>query len=133
MAGLEQCLKQGPEQFGYLTGLWTLPRVGQLIEQQYGVCYDPSQVWRILRKLDWSCQRPTGQARERDEEAIRRWTRKRWPRLKKKALREGRIIVFLDESGLSERPIGSAPGRRGDRRRCCTITATARCFRRWPG
>ncbi len=89
MAGLEQCLKQGPEQFGYLTGLWTLPRVGQLIEQQYGVCYDPSQVWRILRKLDWSCQRPTGQARERDEEAIRRWTRKRWPRLKKKPSARG--------------------------------------------
>ena len=84
LAGLEQCLKQGPEQFGYLTGLWTLPRVCRLIEQQYGVRYDPSQVWRILCKLDWSCQRPTGQARERDEEAIRRWKRRRWPRLKKK-------------------------------------------------
>ena len=84
LAGLEQCLKQGPEQFGYLTGLWTLPRVCRLIEQHYGVRYDPSQVWRILCKLNWSCQRPTGQARERDEEAIRRWKRKRWPWLKKK-------------------------------------------------
>ncbi len=84
LAGLEQCLKQGPEQFGYLTGLWTLPRVCKLIEQQYGVRYNPSQVWRILRKLNWSCQRPTGQARERDEEAIQRWKRRRWPRLKKK-------------------------------------------------
>jgi transposase len=84
LAGLEQCLKQGPEQFGYLTGLWTLPRACRLIEQQYGVRYDPSQVWRILCKLNWSCQRPTGQARERDEEAIRRWQRKRWLRLKKK-------------------------------------------------
>ena len=84
LAGLEQCLKQGPEQFGYLTGLWTLPRVCRLIEQQYGVRYAPSQVWRILCKLNWSCQRPTGQARERDEEAIRRWKRRRWPWLKKK-------------------------------------------------
>ncbi len=89
LAGLEQCLKQGPEQFGYLTGLWTLPRVAKLIEQQYGVRYDPSQVWRILCKLNWSCQRPTGQARERDEEAIRRWKRKRWPRLKKKRSTKG--------------------------------------------
>jgi transposase len=81
---LEQCLKQGPEQFGYLTGLWTLARVRKLIEQQYAVRYNPSQVWRILRKLNWSCQRPTGRARERDEEAIRRWKRRRWPQLKKK-------------------------------------------------
>jgi transposase len=80
---LEQCLKQGPEQFGYLTGLWTLARVGKLIEQQYGVRYDLSQVWRILRKLNWSCQRPKGRARERDEAVIWRWQRRRWPQLKK--------------------------------------------------
>lgn len=91
LAGLEQCLKQGPEQFGYLTGLWTLPRVGKLIEQHYGVRYNPSQVWRILRKLDWSCQRPTGQARERDEAAIRRWKRRRWPQLKKKHSAKGAL------------------------------------------
>ena len=84
MAQLEQCLKQGPEQFGYLSGLWTLARVAKLIEQQHGVRYDASQVWRILRKLNWSCQRPTGRARERDEEAIRHWKKVRWPQLKKK-------------------------------------------------
>jgi transposase len=77
LARLEQCLKRGPEQFGYLTGPWTLPRVGMVIERQYGVRYNPSQVWRILRKLDWCCQRATRQARERDEAAIRRWKRRR--------------------------------------------------------
>ena len=41
LSGLEQCLKQDPKQFGYLTGLWTLPRVCRLIEQQYGIRYDP--------------------------------------------------------------------------------------------
>ena len=104
MAQLEQCLKQGPEQFGYLSGLWTLARVAKLIEQQHGVRYDASQVWRILRKLNWSCQRPTGRARERDEQAIQQWKKVRWPQLKKKALREGRTVLFIDESGLSERP-----------------------------
>ena len=89
VARLEQCLKQGPEQYGYLTGLWTLARVRKLIEQQYAVRYNPSQVWRILRELNWSCQRPTGRARERNEEAIRRWKRARWPRLKKKRSARG--------------------------------------------
>jgi transposase len=84
MAQLEQCLKQGPEQCGYLSGLWTLARVAKLIEQQHGVRYDASQVWRILRKLNWSCQRRTGRARERDEAAIQYWKKVRWPQLKKK-------------------------------------------------
>ena len=53
------------------TALWTPPRVTKLIEEECGVRYHPSQVWRILRKLGWSCQRPVGRALERDEEAIR--------------------------------------------------------------
>ena len=36
-------------------------------------------VWRILRDLGWSVQRPTGQALERDEQAIQHWKEKRWP------------------------------------------------------
>jgi transposase len=39
-------------------------KTGQLlIEQQHGVRYDASQVWRILRKLNWSCQRTGARAR----------------------------------------------------------------------
>jgi transposase len=71
LAGIERTLKGGPKSLGYATGLWTLARVRKLIEQQYGVRYNPSQVWRILRKLNWSCQRPSGRALERDEQAIR--------------------------------------------------------------
>ena len=41
---------------------------------------------------------------ERDEEKIRQWKQKRWPEIKKKPKNEGRTIVFIDESGLSERP-----------------------------
>ena len=43
----------------------------------------PTSVWRLLGRLGWSVQRPTGQARERDERAVRTWKAKRWPELKK--------------------------------------------------
>jgi len=77
-------LKQGPEAMGYGTSLWTLGRVADLIERECGVRFSTSHVWRILRDwLGWSPQRPTGRALERDEKAIRRWKRKRWPELKK--------------------------------------------------
>jgi transposase len=78
-----RALKAGPEAHGYATSLWTLARVGQLIETLCGVRYSKPWVWHLLRRLGWSCQQPTGQARERDEAAIRRWKRVEWPRLKK--------------------------------------------------
>lgn len=80
---IERGLKRGPEALGYVTGLWTARRVTRLIEQECGVRYHPGHVWRILRDLGWSVQRPTGQALERDEQAIQRWKEKRWPVLKK--------------------------------------------------
>ena len=43
---------------------------------------EPS-VWRVLQQLGWSVQRSTGQARQRDERAIRTWKEKRWLSLKK--------------------------------------------------
>ena len=89
LAGLERTLKGGPEVLGYAPGLGTLARVRKLIEQQHGVRYNPAQVWRILRQLNWSCQRPRGRALERKEAAIRRWQRVEWPRLKKKPAAKG--------------------------------------------
>jgi transposase len=57
--------------------------VGKLIETRLGVRLSQTRVWQILRTLRWSCQRPVGKARERDEAAIRRWKRRDWPRIKK--------------------------------------------------
>jgi transposase len=81
---LSRGLKAGPEVLGYGTGLWTSWRVADLIERQTGQKFHPGHVWRILRSLGWSCQRPTGRATQRDESTIRRWKRVRWPELKKK-------------------------------------------------
>ena len=70
---LQQALKRGPEASGYASGVWTTSRVRALIEEQCGVRYHEAHVWRILRKLGWSCQRPSGRALERDEPAILHW------------------------------------------------------------
>lgn len=80
---LMRALTGGALAEGFPTELWTLPRVGKLIEQRFGRSYSESQVWRILVALGFSCQRPSGRALERDEAAIQRWKRTRWPALKK--------------------------------------------------
>ncbi len=77
-------LLEGPEKLGYETPLWTCERVAHLIEQEFGVHYHAGHVWKLLRQLNWSPQRPAGRALERNEEAIGEWKRKTWPDIKKK-------------------------------------------------
>jgi len=81
---IEQGLRRGPVALGYETTLWTAWRVAHLIETECEVRYHPSQAWRILRRLGWSCQRPVGRALERDEAKIGQWKQKRWLEIKKK-------------------------------------------------
>jgi transposase len=76
-------LRKGPGAHGYTTELWTLARVAEVIEQVTGVRYHPGHVWRLLRELGWSRQRPARRAVERDEAAIARWIKQDWPRVKK--------------------------------------------------
>jgi len=82
-------LLEGPERLGYETPLWTCERVAHLIEQEFGIRYHAGHVWKLLRQLGWSPQRPVGRALERNEEAIGEWKRKTWPAIKKKPKKKG--------------------------------------------
>ena len=81
---LAKLLLNGPRLHGYSTELWTLERVAEVIAVNFGVQYHPGHVWKILRAMAWSCQKPERRARERDEQAIRRWRQEDWPRIKKR-------------------------------------------------
>lgn len=83
-------LQRGAMANGFATEVWTLPRVGRLIAQLFGRHYSDSQVWRILSAMNWSCQRPTGRAVQRDEQAITTWKARRWPALKKRPENAGK-------------------------------------------
>jgi transposase len=83
LAKVELALRAGPGAHGHATDLWTLPRIRDVIERVTGVRYHEGHVWRVMRRLGWSLQKPITRARERDEEAIRRWVRESWPQLKK--------------------------------------------------
>jgi transposase len=80
---LEAVLLAGAQAQGHDTNLWTLKRMAQVIRREFKASYHPSHVWKILGQLGWSCQRPEKRARERNDEAIARWVRHRWPGIKK--------------------------------------------------
>lgn len=81
---LKEILVAGPRAAGFPTELWTLARVAQVIERFFGVKYHPAHVWRLLRALNFTPQKPERRARERDEAAIERWRREEWPWIKKR-------------------------------------------------
>lgn len=82
-AKLAKLLVAGALVNGFPTELWTLARIRKLIEREFGHSFSIVHVWRVIRELGFSSQRPTGRAIQRDEEAILTWKTKRWPALKK--------------------------------------------------
>ena len=80
---LVKILLAGPCKAGYRTDLWTCPRVAEVIAKKFRVSYHPSHVWKLVRSLGWTCQKPEQRARERDDAAIRRWRDREWPRIKR--------------------------------------------------
>jgi transposase len=80
---LAAALLKGPRAWGFATNLWTLERVAAVIARQFHLRYSLAQTWRLLGQLGWSRQRPARRAQERDEAAIARWVRVRWPQVKK--------------------------------------------------
>lgn len=103
LEGVRSVVLQSPTEHGFGTELWTLNRVGAVIERLYGVRFGTTQLWRILGAMGFSVQKPGKRVLERNEDAVRQWKRRTWPALKKNQ-QEGRVIVFVDESGISERP-----------------------------
>ena len=84
LAAVRTAVMQNPTAHGFGTALWTLKRVGAVIERLHGVRFGQTQVWRILGSLGFSPQKPEKRAIERNEDAVRSWKRRTWPSLKKK-------------------------------------------------
>jgi transposase len=83
LAEVEQALLAGARASGFDNDLWTLARVAKVIEQRTGVAHHPGHVWRLLRGLGWSVQRPARRASERDDAAVAQWVKNQWPRIKR--------------------------------------------------
>ncbi len=84
LVGIDRSLRQGARHHGFTTDLWTLPRISTVIQRRTTIRYHPGHVWKILQKLNWTIQRPARKAKERNEEAIKKWVKHSWPAIKKK-------------------------------------------------
>lgn len=78
-------LEEGAVAAGFPTEQWTQARVKKVIEREFGVRYHQNYISRLLDDLGWSVQKPDSRAIERDEDLIRAWLSRDWPRIKKGA------------------------------------------------
>ena len=78
-------LEEGAVAAGFPTEQWTQARVKKVIEREFGVVYHQNYISRLLNDLGWSVQKPDARAIERDEDLIRAWLSRDWPRIKKGA------------------------------------------------
>src|SRR5882762_6087753 len=76
---LARLLKAGAVAAGYATERWKLPRIGALIQREFGVRLAVSSVWRTLQRMGWSVQRPTIRARQQNPAGVMRWKQTRRP------------------------------------------------------
>lgn len=86
---IDRALRKGAVAHGFDNDLWTTARVAAVIEALTGEHYHPGHVWRLLRQMGWTPQRPARRAVERDEAAVQCWVKHRWPRVKKTPGAEG--------------------------------------------
>jgi len=97
---IPEFLSYGAEAYGFRGEVWTCPRIAQVINLEFGVSYHQDHVSRLMKELGWTPQVPNTRAIQRDEVAIKRWRLETWPELRRKAVRERRTLVFVDESGF---------------------------------
>jgi transposase len=114
---IPEFLWHGAEAYGFRGDVWTCARIAKVIQRELGIGYHKDHVSRLLKELGWTPQVPITRAVQRDEDAIEHWRVAVWPELLRRAARERRTLVFVDESGFyllpgvvkTYGPIGQTP------------------------
>ena len=116
---LPDLLSHGAEAYGFRGDVWTCPRIGKVIEWEWGIVYHKSHVARLLKELNWTPQMPLERASQRDEVAIATWRAEVWGELKKRPDWNGaRWFLWMNRASTCCRPV-FAPMRRRVRRPSC--------------
>ena len=82
---LKRLLDRGALAAGFPTDRWTLVRVSALLKKEFDIDYHPNSLRRVLDQLGYSVQKSLPRAAERDEELVKAWLTKDWPRIEKGA------------------------------------------------
>lgn len=119
--------------YGYENALWTCRRIHSVVRRELHIRVSTPTIWRGLKKLNLSAQKPERRALEQDPIARKKWMTEEWPEIKQQAAEKRALIFFEDESGVrltptvgkTWAPIGKTPIIRvtGKRASICVMSA----------
>ena len=101
-ARLKEVVKAGPEAAGFQTACWTTVLIQQFIYREFGVLYSRQYVGDLLHGLGFSYQKAKFVSGHLDKRRRRRWMRKRWPRILRKAKQRRALLLFGDEASFPQ-------------------------------
>ena len=123
---LMKAILKPASKFGFETDFWTCRRMIQVANDQFGIQISQPTMWRMLRDMDLSYQKPERIYREGSDAERSEWIRITIPKIRKCVDKYNAILYFEDESNISltaplgktwsprgETPIARVHGRRG--------------------
>lgn len=114
---LKEVIEAGPQAAGYQSACWTTVLLQQLISQRFGVLYSRQHLADLVHGLGFSYQKAKFVSDHLDERRRRRWMKKHWPRIWRKAKQRQALLLFGDEASFPQwgslsytwAPIGQQP------------------------
>lgn len=89
-----------PQEFTIPSALWTRAAVQELIKQQTGEQLSVRAVGKYLRRWGYTPQKPTRKAYRQEPEEVKKWLKKTYPKIKRRAAAEDAEIHWGDEMGV---------------------------------
>ena len=95
---LIKMLYRPAREFGFVSDLWTGPRVRVLIRKKFGIELHQKHMPRFLYRLGLVRKTPERRALEQDPKQVRRWLKRVLPDIVRSAARCRGLILYGDES-----------------------------------
>ncbi len=93
-------VKNTPVQFHFAFALWTSGLIRELIRKKFGVSLSEVSVWRLLKKLGLSPQKPLFRAYQQDPSKVDAYLKEEYPKIKRRAKARNARIFFGDEASI---------------------------------
>lgn len=87
--------------FGYETDFWTCRRLIQVVKQNLHIAISQPTMWRLLRDMGLTYQKPERRYFEANDAERKKWIRYQVPRIKAAVVKYRAILYFQDESNIS--------------------------------
>jgi len=91
---------EDPRQYKFPFALWTVTIIREVILKVFKVRMSEVSVWRTLKKLGLTPQRPLRRAYQQNPEAVKRFIKEEYPEIRNQAKRYGAMIYWGDEAAI---------------------------------